>query len=244
MGNPRSPEVLWFFTQKTTLRKSKLQPRLTKTDNKWGIWHDKEGESKYILFSWFRFIQFSQKCWVQIGAKLYVSRTGSHEISKSPLKRKQKEDSSSDCDEQNIEFKWKQLYVVSVLGMEVKDSSWQWQPSHGSQLPSLTRGVGKTLPTCGRHEKGYLRTYNCRMLLERNKRRVHLQAGAPSPTFSQGECICWFSFRTTMVDYFDRSCGRGLSSSNPYRLGSLLSTAQHLRGRKEQSNQRKGICIS
>lgn len=105
------------------------------------------------------------------------------------------------------------------------------------------KGLGKTLPTCGRHEKGNLRTYNCRMLLERNKRRVHLQAGALSPTFSQGECICWFSFRTMMVDYFDRSCGRGLSSSNPYRLGSLLSTAQYLQGRKEQRNQRKGFAF-
>lgn len=86
-------------------------------------------------------------------------------------------------------------------------------------------------------------TYNCRTLPERHKRRVHLQAEAPSPTFTQEECICWFSFHTEMVDDFDRSGGKGLSSSNPYRLGSLLSTAQYLRGRKEQSNQRKGFAF-
>lgn len=57
------------------------------------------------------------------------------------------------------------------------------------------------------------------------KRRVHLQAGAPSPTFTQEECICWFSFHTSMADDFDRSGGKGLSSSNPCRLGAYW--AQH-----------------
>ena len=113
------------------------------------------------------------------------------------------------------------------------------------KIPTVhpNKGLVKILLTCRRHEKENLSPFNCRILLGRNERRVHLQAVALNPTSTQEECIYWFSFHTVMVDYFDRRGGRVISSSNPYRLGSLLSSTISM-GKERAKHSEKRICIS